>query len=175
MGNLGNSFPRNIDMWREILGNFAFLYIKTQFKLGKIGLASQEINIFSSCAYNLTNCKLTIIFRSNLYFHKSVINSFFFFDTGFGQHGLATNVTLLKAAEVEDMLEGNDEKYKAVAINTDTIVREVKPKRSRDSWVPAIPNSSHHLDAVPCSTQISRTRIGTKRQRTFPMWWVWIK
>ena len=31
-------------------GNFAFLYIKTQFKLGKIGLASREINIFSSCA-----------------------------------------------------------------------------------------------------------------------------
>ena len=30
-------------------GNFAFLYIKTQFKLGKIGLASREINILSSC------------------------------------------------------------------------------------------------------------------------------
>ncbi|XP_072034351.1 SWI/SNF-related matrix-associated actin-dependent regulator of chromatin subfamily B member 1-like [Amphiura filiformis] len=86
----------------------------------------------------------------------------------FGQHGLATNVTLLRAAEVEDMLEGNDEKYKAVAINTDTVIRETKPKR-RGDWVPAIPNSSHHLDAVPCSTQISRTRIGTKRQRTFPM------
>ena len=31
--------------------NFAFLYIKTQFKLRKIGLASREINIFSSCGY----------------------------------------------------------------------------------------------------------------------------
>ena len=30
-------------------GNFAFLNIKTQFKLGKIGLASWDINIFSSC------------------------------------------------------------------------------------------------------------------------------
>ncbi len=92
--------------------------------------------------------------------------------TGFGQHGLATNVTLLRAAEVEDMLEGNDEKYKAVAINTDTVIREVKP-RKRGDWVPAVPNSSHHLDAVPCSTQISRTRISTKRQRTFPMWYVY--
>ena len=29
-----------------------FLYIKTQFQLGKIGLASWEINIFSSCAFH---------------------------------------------------------------------------------------------------------------------------
>ena len=89
---------------------------------------------------------------------------------GFGQHGLATNVTLLKSTEVEEILEGRDSKYRAVAISTDTNnLREAKPKRSRD-WVPAIPNSSHHLDAVPCSTSISRNRVGPKRQRTFPMW-----
>ncbi|XP_033114771.1 SWI/SNF-related matrix-associated actin-dependent regulator of chromatin subfamily B member 1-like [Anneissia japonica] len=87
----------------------------------------------------------------------------------FGQHGLATNVTLLKAREVEEVLEGNDEKYKAVSINTElTPLRDSKQKRSRD-WVPAMPNSSHHLDAVPCSTPISRTRITGKRQRTFPL------
>ncbi|XP_033627739.1 SWI/SNF-related matrix-associated actin-dependent regulator of chromatin subfamily B member 1-A-like [Asterias rubens] len=87
----------------------------------------------------------------------------------FGQHGLATNVTLLKSTEVEEILEGRDSKYRAVAISTDTNnLREAKPKRSRD-WVPAIPNSSHHLDAVPCSTSISRNRVGPKRQRTFPM------
>ncbi|XP_071479899.1 SWI/SNF-related matrix-associated actin-dependent regulator of chromatin subfamily B member 1-like [Diadema setosum] len=87
----------------------------------------------------------------------------------FGQHGLATNVTLLRAREVEEVLEGNEEKYRSVSINTDTALsRDPKPKRSRD-WVPAIPNSSHHLDAVPCSTPISRTKIGPKKQRTFPM------
>ncbi|XP_071942071.1 SWI/SNF-related matrix-associated actin-dependent regulator of chromatin subfamily B member 1-like [Antedon mediterranea] len=87
----------------------------------------------------------------------------------FGQHGLATNVTLLKAIEVEEILEGNEEKYKAVSINTElTPLRDSKQKRSRD-WVPAVPNSSHHLDAVPCSTPISRTRITGKRQRTFPL------
>ncbi|XP_070572001.1 SWI/SNF-related matrix-associated actin-dependent regulator of chromatin subfamily B member 1-like isoform X1 [Ptychodera flava] len=87
---------------------------------------------------------------------------------GFGQHSLATNVTLLKASEVQEILEGNDEKYKAVSISTEpTPLREAKAKR-RD-WVPTLPNSSHHLDAVPCSTAINRNRIGPKRQRTFPM------
>lgn len=41
---------------------------------------------------------------------------------GVSDHGytqLATSVTLLKASEVEEILEGNDEKYKAVSISTE--------------------------------------------------------
>ena len=38
---------------------------------------------------------------------------------GFGQHTLATNITLLKSCEVEDIFEGNDEKYKAVSISSE--------------------------------------------------------
>lgn len=38
-------------------------------------------------------------------------------DHGYTQ--LATSVTLLKASEVEEILEGNDEKYKAVSISTE--------------------------------------------------------
>lgn len=47
------------------------------------------------------------------------------------------------------------------------IYREAKSKRS--NWMPTLPNSSHHLDAVPCSTPISRSRICHKKVRTFPL------
>lgn len=35
--------------------------------------------------------------------------------------------------------------------------------------MPALPNSSHHLDAVPCSTPVSRSRLSHKKVRTFPL------
>lgn len=38
---------------------------------------------------------------------------------GFGQHTLATNITLLKAPEVDEIFEGNDDKYKAVSLSSD--------------------------------------------------------
>jgi hypothetical protein len=36
----------------------------------------------------------------------------------------------------------------------------------------SVPSSSHHLDAVPCSTPINRNRLGKSKVRTFPTWWV---
>lgn len=89
-------------------------------------------------------------------------------DHGYTQ--LATSVTLLKASEVEEILEGNDEKYKAVSISTEppAYLREQKAKRN-SQWVPTLPNSSHHLDAVPCSTTINRSRLGRDKKRTFPL------
>ncbi|XP_064648586.1 SWI/SNF-related matrix-associated actin-dependent regulator of chromatin subfamily B member 1-A-like [Lineus longissimus] len=88
---------------------------------------------------------------------------------GFGQHTLATNITLLKAAEVDEIFEGNDDKYKAVSIGQETAAQRegIKTKRG-SSWVPTVPSSSHHLDAVPCSTPINRNRSG-KKIRTFPL------
>lgn len=35
--------------------------------------------------------------------------------------------------------------------------------------MPTLPNSSHHLDAVPCSTPVNRNRIAHKKIRTFPL------
>ena len=35
-----------------------------------------------------------------------------------------------------------------------------------------LPNSSHHLDAVPCSTTINRSRLGRDKKRTFPLWYL---
>uniref|UniRef100_G3MKL3 SWI/SNF Subunit INI1 DNA binding domain-containing protein n=1 Tax=Amblyomma maculatum TaxID=34609 RepID=G3MKL3_AMBMU len=47
-------------------------------------------------------------------------------------------------------------------------LRETKSKRGA-TWMPTLPNSSHHLDAVPCSTPVNRNRIAHKKIRTFPL------
>ncbi|OWF43671.1 SWI/SNF-related matrix-associated actin-dependent regulator of chromatin subfamily B member 1 [Mizuhopecten yessoensis] len=87
---------------------------------------------------------------------------------GTGAPALATNITLLKAVEVDNILEGNDDQYKAVSISSDTSYsRDAKAKRN--TWVTTVPSSSHHLDAVPCSTSINRNRLGKSKVRTFPL------
>jgi len=90
---------------------------------------------------------------------------------GFGQHSLASNITLLKASEVDEIFEGNDDKYKALTVSNDVVVqRDVKVQAKRPSgWAPAIPSTSHHLDAVPCSTPINRNRISSNKIRTYPL------
>lgn len=92
---------------------------------------------------------------------------------GFGAHTIATNVTLLKSSEVDDILEGRDTKYKAVTVPAEPaprVERETKPSK-RINWVSTLPTSSHHLDAVPCSTSIAKnpSKLQNKRVRTFPM------
>jgi len=39
-------------------------------------------------------------------------------DLGLNQHVLASNISLLRASEVEDVIEGREEKYRAVSIQT---------------------------------------------------------
>lgn len=92
---------------------------------------------------------------------------------GLGAHTIATNVTLLKASEVDEIFEGRDDKYKAMSVSTEPtprVERETKPNK-RINWVSTLPTSSHHLDAVPCSTAIAKNpaRLQNKRVRTFPM------
>ncbi|XP_041972206.1 SWI/SNF-related matrix-associated actin-dependent regulator of chromatin subfamily B member 1-A [Aricia agestis] len=91
-------------------------------------------------------------------------------DNGLGPHVLSSSVSLLKASEVEDIIEGNDERYKAVSVSQELATpRESKSKKPHNpSWLPVMPNSSH-LDAVPQATPISRTRVHNKKVRTFPL------
>jgi len=42
---------------------------------------------------------------------------------GFGQHSLASNITLLRATEVDEIFEGNDDKYKALTVSSDVIIQ----------------------------------------------------
>ena len=39
-------------------------------------------------------------------------------DLGLNQHVLASNISLLRASEVEDVIEGREEKYRAVSVQT---------------------------------------------------------
>ena len=94
---------------------------------------------------------------------------------GFGHNNLATNVTLLRASEVEDILEGNDDKYK-ISAEAQEAARQAPSSKSRQrssaAWTPQtlFPNSSFHLDAVPCSSAVNRNRLGPKRIKSFPTW-----
>lgn len=91
---------------------------------------------------------------------------------GFGHHSLATNITLLKASEVDEIMNGMDDKYKAVSLCSDTSFMNQSSKSKRTThtaWVPTVPSSSHHLDAVPCSTHINRNRLAKSKVRTFPL------
>uniref|UniRef100_F6PHE6 SWI/SNF Subunit INI1 DNA binding domain-containing protein n=1 Tax=Ciona intestinalis TaxID=7719 RepID=F6PHE6_CIOIN len=87
-----------------------------------------------------------------------------------GHSSLATNVSLLKASEVEDVYQGNDEKYRAATLSTtaDIAAREANKQKRSSQWVPTLPNSSHHLDAVPCATSITHIPQSKKKIRTFP-------
>lgn len=90
-------------------------------------------------------------------------------DSGLSSHILASSVSLLRASEVDDIINGRDEKYKAVSVTTSEPppMRESKTKKPTN-WAPTMPNSSH-LDAVPQATPINRNRVHTKKVRTFPM------
>ena len=87
---------------------------------------------------------------------------------------LATNITLVRAGEIDEILEGDDDKYKIEVREKEpapTADRPAKTKRGSSAWLPNIlPNSSHHLDAVPSATPINRNRYGPKRVKTFPTW-----
>lgn len=86
-------------------------------------------------------------------------------DAGLGAHVLSSSVSLLKASEVEEIIEGNDEKYKAVSVGASesNTPRDNKSKKPHNApWLPALPNSSH-LDAVPQATPINRNRVHNKK------------
>ncbi|XP_076044321.1 SWI/SNF related, matrix associated, actin dependent regulator of chromatin, subfamily b, member 1 isoform X2 [Oratosquilla oratoria] len=126
------------------------------------------------------------LFRGSLYkkypgmYRRSITNDERkkLMELGLTQHVLASNISLLRASEVEDIIEGSDEKYKAVSVRQQqdpeaaaarlACAAERVVKKPATPWVPTISNSSH-LDAVPQATPINRNRIVSKKIRTFPM------
>ncbi|XP_069977211.1 SWI/SNF-related matrix-associated actin-dependent regulator of chromatin subfamily B member 1-A isoform X1 [Penaeus vannamei] len=130
------------------------------------------------------------LFRGSLYkkfpgmYRRSITNDERkkLMELGLTQHVLASNISLLRASEVEDIIEGNEDKYKAVSVRQQqdpeaaaaslpvyiTSRAERQVKKPAAPWVPTISNSSH-LDAVPQATPINRNRIISKKIRTFPM------
>ena len=66
------------------------------------------------------------------------------------------HISLLIAREVQELLYGNEEKYKGIttsSLNDSTSF--LKPKVAKPTTVAPVPNSTH-LDAVPQATPINR-------------------
>jgi SWI/SNF-related matrix-associated actin-dependent regulator of chromatin subfamily B protein 1 len=85
-------------------------------------------------------------------------------ELGCSESSLPTNLTLLRASEVDEILSGNDKKYRSLTMNTESsTTRTDKSKRS--AW---LPTNSHYLDAVPSATPINRNRTIIKN-KTFPL------
>ena len=92
---------------------------------------------------------------------------------GHSQHVTSSNICLLLANQVEDILNGRDDQFKGKETTTsiDPSATPARPKpanKPQASIVPAMPNSSH-LDAVPQATPINRNRVIHKKVRTFPL------
>merc|ERR1712156_1071980 len=94
-------------------------------------------------------------------------------DMGHSQHVTASSITLLVAKEVEELLYGNEEKYKGNMTTSEIAAMNESSSASRKSvakpttFAP-VPNSTH-LDAVPQATPINRNRVMHKKIRTFPL------
>ena len=117
------------------------------------------------------------------------------FESGIISGGGALNITLVKASEIDEIIAGNGEKYKnsgmvapvietpnkpeapataVTAVSTPAAVPSRSSKRGMSnahssSWSQNNPNTSHHMDAVPCSTPINRNRIGSRSKRNYPL------
>jgi len=95
-------------------------------------------------------------------------------EMGHSQHVTSSSITLLLASEVDDIMNGVDEKYRSNSIsatpNKAGLETPAKPKQLSKP-TPAVPPmaSSSHLDAVPQATPINRNRVNHKKVRTFPL------
>ena len=91
-------------------------------------------------------------------------------ESSISNHLFASSVSLLRATEVQDVIDGSDEKYKAVSVHSSepSVPRENNKAKKQAPWMPTMPSASH-LDAVPQATPINRNRVYNKKVRTFPM------
>ena len=100
---------------------------------------------------------------------------------GYGYNTISTNVQIVKDSEVEDMLSGNDDKYRSAAgfesVSYSNVERTPTLQHSgstgsrsskKNTWIPQISSSSsYHLDAVPCATTIKKYKTNEKRLKNF--------
>lgn len=85
---------------------------------------------------------------------------------GYSEQNLATNITLLKATEVDEIFNGDDEKYKALTVSDSGFCKIEKAKRS--NWAQSL-RPEQHLDAVPTPTPINRNNKLNPKKRCFPL------
>ncbi|KAF6023090.1 SMARCB1 [Bugula neritina] len=98
-------------------------------------------------------------------------------ELGYGQHTLATHISIVKKSDIDDILSGNAGHLRGNAVSTASDSASATPResktRSRGAAQPwtstALPNTSQHLDAVPCSTPINKNRMGRTKIKTWPL------
>lgn len=86
---------------------------------------------------------------------------------GCSEQNMPINITLVKASEVEDILAGNEEKYKAVIVSNEPSFSKLEKNKRGTSWAQTL-RPEQHLDAVPTPTPVNRNRINPKK-RTYPL------
>ena len=102
---------------------------------------------------------------------------------GYGYNNISTNVQIVKVSEVEEILSGNDEKFRSSLGFDSTSHTSLERGGStqhnnsgssraskKNTWISQLPSSSYHLDAVPCASPIARFKTNTKKVKSFPTW-----
>ena len=92
---------------------------------------------------------------------------------GCSEQTLPSNIILVKASEIEDILTGTEEKYKALVVSSESSFAKTEKNKRGSTWAQTL-RPEQHLDAVPTPTPINRNRINPKK-RTFPLWYLLIK
>jgi SWI/SNF-related matrix-associated actin-dependent regulator of chromatin subfamily B member 1 len=87
---------------------------------------------------------------------------------GYAESSLPTNVTLVKVNEIEDILSGNDEKYKLASTSSNEVTLNRTEKSRRSTWASSI-RQEHPVDTVPQPTPINRNNRQAPKKRTFPL------
>ena len=92
---------------------------------------------------------------------------------GCSEQTLPSNIILVKASEIEDILAGTEEKYKALVVSSESSFPKTEKNKRGSTWAQTL-RPEQHLDAVPTPTPINRNRINPKK-RTFPLWYLLFK
>ncbi len=107
---------------------------------------------------------------------------------GYSHCNISSNVMLVKATEVDEVIAGLEEKYRTAqgcessfSISNDrnttlphgnssfsTAPQSLSRGSKKTSWLSQIPNYSYHLDAVPSATPVTHYKIGSKKIKSFP-------
>lgn len=106
---------------------------------------------------------------------------------GYSHCNISSNVMLVKASELDEILAGLEEKYRTAhgfessfSVSNDKTSTAPsysnasssgplsRTSKKSSSWLSQIPNYSYHLDAVPSATPITHYKIGSKKVKSFP-------
>lgn len=114
---------------------------------------------------------------------------------GYGHSNISSNVQIVRSTEVEEVLNGNDDKFRSAlsfdtgghshgsdrshppssfqtasstTASSSTSTSGANTRGKKGSWMSQIPSSSFHLDAVPCASPVGRFKLSTKKVKSYP-------